>query len=203
MALLHTSCALPGAVPEDKVPGPDGTPLSLPEPTAISPDLWVARSVHYPSGGKALWIRFKAGSQPPPAYAIAHYWGDSTDSLDLPYSSFVTRYAENAYVLGSPHHQFGVVGDPASPASYANEGFYSSNAFFWFIPEVRAFFLCLKGKAVPGVAYEVMPNYGEQGKFSGYWTPERRAALPPATASVCESFYPSHPKAAGERKVYP
>ena len=193
MALLHDSCVLPGAVPDDQVPGPDGTALSLPAPTDISPELWVARSVHFPSGGKSLWIRFKHGSQPPPAYAIAHYWGASTDSLGLSYTAFLTRFAGNAYILGSPTHHFCVVGDPESPASYANEGFFGSNAFFWFVPEVRAFFLCLKGKALPGVAYEVMPNYGDQGHQSEFWSPARRAALPPDTASLCEAFYPSNP----------
>ena len=116
--------------------------------------------------------------------------------MGLSYDEFTTRFADNDYVLGSPRHQFGVVGDPASPASYANEGFHLCNAFFWFLPEVRAFFICLKGKARPGVAYEVMPNYGEPGQPSSYWTPARIAALPTETASLCASFYPAHQNAA-------
>ena len=86
--------------------------------------------------------------------------------------------------------EVGVAGAPESPASYANEGFFMTNAFFWFLPEARAFFLCLKGKAKTGVAYEIMPNYGSQGQPSEYWSQARRAQLPAESAQWCNTFYP-------------
>ena len=110
-------------------------------------------------------------SQPPPAYAVLWYWGETTDNLGIPFADFSRHFGDNAYLLGSPQHKFGVVGAPDCPASYANDGFDRSNAFFWYVPEVRAYFVCLKGRAKTGVAYELMPNYGEPGVPSQYWTP--------------------------------
>ena len=166
-------------------------PLMLPEATAISPEIWVGESFHYPHEGLSLYVRFKKDSQPPPGYAVLWYWGETTESLGLSFAEFSRRFADNDYLLGSAHHCFGVVGAPDSPASYANDGFYRSNAFFWYVPEVRAYFLCLRGKAKVGVAYELMPNYGDPGFPSQYWTPQRVAHLPRSTQAICSQFYPS------------
>ena len=191
MGLLHDATELPGSVPDSLVPPPADVPLLLPEATPISPEVWVGESYHYPHKGLSLWVRFKSGSQPPPGYAVLWYWGETTESLGLSFAEFSQRFATNDFLLGSAHHKFGVVGAPESPASYANDGFYHSNAFFWYVPEVRAYFLCLRGRARVGVAYELMPNYGDPGFPSLYWTPQRVAQLPRSTQVICRQFYPS------------
>ena len=56
----------------------------------------------------------------------------------------------------------------------------------------------MKGKARTGVAYELMPNYGEQGFPSQYWTAALLATLPPASRAACERCYPAAPPQGGD-----
>ena len=94
------------------------------------------------------------------------------------------------YLLASRAHQLGIVGSPQCPASYANDGFGASNAFFWLIPETDAFFLCLRGAAREEVAYEVLPNYDSPGFPSGYWNAFRCGRLSPRSQILCRACYP-------------
>jgi hypothetical protein len=162
----------------------------MPESTDISPELWVGPAFHSKDAGNSLYVRFKPGSQPPAAYAVLWYCGVTNVSLGISLAEFLARFSANDYVLASQRHQFGVVGDMTSPASYANEGFGASNAFFWFVPEVEAFFICLRGRAKEGVAYEVLPNYDSPGVPSEYWNALRRGRLPTEGQKACEECYP-------------
>ena len=78
------------------------------------------------------------------------YCGVTNVSLGIPLAEFLERFSESDYVLTNQHHHFGVVEDMTCPASYVNEGFGASNALFWYVPEVAAFFICLRGKAKKG-----------------------------------------------------
>ena len=191
MGLLHESVDLPGAVPDHLVPPSSDIHLELPEATDISPEMWVGPAFHSRAAGNSLWIRFKIGSQPPAAYAVMWYVGDSNVSLGITLEEFLAQYADNDYVLASQQNQFGVVGASNCPASYANEGFGTSNAFFWFVPAVKAFFICLRGRAKEGVAYEVLPNYDSPGFPSNYWNDTRKGRLAMESQAACEACYPA------------
>ena len=93
-------------------------------------------------------------------------------------------------MLASHKHHFGVAGAAQCPASYANEGFGESNAFFWYVPEVEAFFICMRGRAREGVAYEVLPNYDSPGFPSSYWNTLRTNRLPKESQEACQLCYP-------------
>jgi len=200
MGLLHESVELPGAVPDHLVPPPCDFPLQKPEETDISPEIWVGPAFKSREAGNSLWIRFKAGSQPPAAYAVMWYAGESNTHLGISLDEFLKQKEGNDYVLASAKHNFGVVGDMKCPASYANEGFGDSNAFFWYVPEVGAFFICLRGKAKEGVAYEVLPNYDSPGFPSSYWNEARRGRLLPESQVACQVCYPAPVSGVGVRR---
>lgn len=65
---------------DQDVPQPLHLPLVMPQETAISLEVWIGPSLHYPHAGNSLWVRFKPGSQPPAAYAALSYGGESNDS---------------------------------------------------------------------------------------------------------------------------
>ena len=61
--------------------------------------------------------------------------------------------------------------------------------------EVRAYFICMRGTARTGVAYELMPNYGEPEFPSQYWNATHLATLPTVSREACERCYPlEHPR---------
>ena len=73
--------------------------------------------------------------------------------------------------------------------------------FFWFVPEVEAFFICLRGRAKEEVAYEVLPNYDSPGFPSSYWNEVRRGRLSKESQEACQECYPLPSRGAGMLKV--
>ena len=96
---------------------------------------------------------------------------------------------------------FGVVGGMQCPASYANKGFGESNAFFWYVLEVEAFFICMRVRAKEGVAYEVPPNYDSPGFPFSYWNEVRHRRLPQESQVACLECYPTTERGLRSRGV--
>ena len=202
--LLSTNEELPGRIPTKlakKLIKKGGPPIVL-HPDD-HPHQWIRPSHFCPNGGYGLIIRIDApGNQRTGIIGI--YDGTSNEDLHLSHSEAAELWADSDYVLSSPSHNFIVNGDLSSGAARINEGFETTNSFWYFNKERSRFEARFKGKPVPGY-YEVLGNYTEGGLPSSYWTERRVSQLPKATQKSVSHFIrtanKSPPTEGKERKV--
>ena len=192
--MLPAGTPLPGQVPAHHYPhGPPGVspvPLQLPLQTAISPILWVDKSILQPAAGNSLFAWFVKGSSPPRGYALSCYFGVTNVAAGQSCQDFVASHEGSEYIIINHSATLAVQGSLECPAAYSNEGFEAWNSALWYDRHDPGFFLCLRGEPLEEVVYEISTNYGTKGEPSDFWTPARRASLDPTTRAICDAYYP-------------